>query len=743
MNKWVFKLFFVPCILFFGNRTYGQKWVPLDGSTTGETITRQILQDDASSFKARIVVNGFYDQIQETKQGEFHQLSFDDEAHLMDIGFPSLPLFPQCIAIPEGTTLEPTIQEVKWVDVEMGRIFPVQEPSKEGEKAHGFAINEKAYGRPFIPKVMNVGNEMEWRGVRCAGVSVCPFKYYPSENRLSVLSEFVLQIDFSKDGQEAKEKLVYETDDPFNLFDNNIFRKKQPMKIGDVFQGNYNLAPNPKLLIIVGSGLDTIRTSSKMEEFCKWKVLRGFPVQVVSTATTGTTPASIKDYILQKYNYENVRYVLFVGDNNQIPMKGVASAVYGQSETIYSDYWYGCMGGDSDYLADVSVGRFPTDSLSEFSNMVDKSIRYERSYHAQDKVLLMAHKEGGSMPIYYQGCSEAIRTANYSCPLTFITAYGGSVAGTSATNADVIYHINQGASIINYRGHASCDFWGGTGTGDPEWNEAGESFYSSQINNMSDDVNAVFFSIACHTGNIGANGECMLETFMRSSHGAVGFIGATRATDTDMNNDYDKSLFQKLLNNSVWRLADLSVYAHARCITVLSANYLPAPIDNAQSYLVGGDPTLELWTAVPQDVGGVNFSMSENTATLTANITVGFSMPIIDDDFNFRGISHFSYDGGTFERPTFNFYIVINTHNNYPYIIYCNYSNDAVIKNTVFDYDAYYYGTPVTIGDLCPTYEDRDVVVKNGKTLFITKGSEGVTIANDFIVEKGAIFEIR
>ena len=748
MKQRLFIFLFTVCLLLMGSsKAFCQKWVSLDGNLQGEAITKEIIQDDASSYKLKVTIHGFLDEIQESEKGDYHRISLGSDASLSNAGIPELPLFPQCIAIPEGTTMKSSIQEVKWTDVEIGRIFPAQEPLMEGEKARGFVIDERAYNRPFIPRVLKVGSEMEWRGIRCTGLSVCPFKYYPTENRLSVLSEFVLQVDFVKGNKAVEEKDVYEGGDPFHLFDNNIFPKKQPRRIGQVYQGDYSNAPNNKLLIIVGSGLNTIPASTKMEEFCKWKVLKGYPVQVVTTATTGTTATSIKSYIQQKYNYDNVRYVLFVGDDNEIPLKEVTSTYIptgGSSHTIYSDYWYGCMGGDSDYLADVSIGRFSVSSLTDFENMVNKSIRYERSYQSLNDALLMAHQEGGNMSNGYQGCCEAIRTASSSL-MTFYTAYGADViyGGGNATNADVLSYINQGVSIVNYRGHASADYWGGVSWNDPYWNNAGEYFHSSQISNMSDDTNAVFFSIACHTGNITVNGECMLETFMRSQHGAVAFIGATIATGTDVNNNYDKSLFKKLLNDGVFRLGDMSVAAHARCITVLDVNNPSAAIDNAHSYLVGGDPTLELWTAVSQDISGVNFSISGNTVTLTASITSGFSMPVIDDSFNFRSTTHFSYNGGTFTKPNHNFYVVINSHNYYPYIIYCNFSNNAVIENTVFDYDAYYYGTPVTIGDLYNTGSGSNVQIKNGKKVSIANGSGGVIVASDFKCEKGARFEIK
>ena len=87
------------------------------------------------------------------------------------------------------------------------------------------------------------------------------------------------------------------------------------------------------------------------------------------------------------------------------------------------------------------------------------------------------------------------------------------------------------------------------------------------------------------------------------------------------------------------------------------------------------------------------------------------------------------------------FFITVNKHNYFPYIIYYN-SEDDGIFDTAFDYDAYYTTTPMFISTNSTQFNDK-VIVKNGHRLVIKNGNGGVEIDENFECEKGARFEIK
>ena len=577
---------------------------------------------------------------------------------------------------------------------------------------------------------------MKWRDIQNTNVSVCPFKYYPQENRLAVMTQFVLRVSFTYN-QDQRTSSFTNVEDPYCLFDNIPYTdvslvqsQKKPKTVRSGSDDYYNY------LIIVGD-VPGVWNSEKLNEFQRWKAQKGFKTRVVSTNTTGTGSYNIKNYISSEYD-KGVRYVLFIGDDNHIELKDY-STPWGNH--VLSDYWYGCVRGD-DIQADVAIGRFSVETYSDFCNIVDKTIKYERKYNSSNEVLLVAHFEDSSAPWSYQGCCEQIY-GSHCCDLSFKKAYGAC----NATNADVLTIINNGAHIVNYRGHGSPVLWGKNYEDEEEppiytWNYSGEAFTTSEINNMNDETCAVFFSVACQTGRI-AGDTCMLEVFTRSNHGAVAFIGATEDTAPDANNSYDKLLFDKLLNDQVYHLGDLNISAHIA--NYLTSSNLPSNDDykdNLFCYICGGDPTLEIWTAEPQNMD-VDWSINNGYITLKTDLPGDFYITIAS--MNGERIDSIACSSNTNTIPIpvdlDRFFITINKHDFFPHIIYYD-SVENEIYNNVFDYDAYYTTTPLYIFSALPGLNDK-VKVKKGNKLSIKNGSGGVEILENFECEKGAMFEIQ
>ena len=731
MNYRLFKIITALSLLPFLGNAYSQEWIALSNEQKGEIVSMEVLEDNLSAYKVRYRINGINDYPITNERGEFHRISLDNDNNISVIGAPSLPLVNRFVAIPESANISVSIVEGKWTEIEIGKIYPVQRPTLENEKATDFVINEKAYQEIFAPQQILMGKEKEWRGIRCINLSICPFLYNPTLGRLSVMYEFVLQINFLKDVLPLQTKKVYENADPFHMFDNHIFL--------DSSIGHRN-APEGDLLIIVGDNLGTIKESRKMEEFRLWKAFKGIKSRLVYCSVTGGGEENIKNFIFQQYS-DGVRYVLFVGDETQIPVMDLVSLYPPEYRYLSGDYWYGCLGGEDDIIADVAIGRFSTNQLNEFSNMVDKTIKYEKSLYPLNEALLVAYY-CDDYNNNYRACCNSIRDTTYSDPIVFSCAYGDS-----ATNNDIIQRINAGVNIINYRGHGGTDVWGKENEWSIiRWNFANEEFYSSQINNMSSETCSIILSIACKTGSIQYNSPCMLETFTRSPHGAVAFLGATTDTYPRVNNSLNKELYIKLLNDSIYRIGDVINSAHARCLEQFDVNDTIAN-ENPFCYLLGGDPTLEIWTKAPQTINNVYFNIVGDSVYITFD-------PICNDSSycalvraeDGTLISNIINNGHSFRfpKPEYNFYAVINSHNYHPYIIYCDFDTEELV-NKVVKNEEHYYWSPFFIldGSLLGASEYTGVVIKDGGKLVIHKGADGVKIYNGLECEQGAEFEIK
>ncbi len=719
-------LFFV---CFFAERICSQEWIPID--MTGQkknAITIDVMESNQYTYKAKFKIHGIYDFPIIDRKEVYHQLAFGDGGHLANAGDPSLPTISQFIAIPSGATLTATLSDEKWSTIDVGKVYPAQKPCIGSDSKTEIYINESSYKGDFIPTKLSVSNEIEWRRIKCKNVVICPFKYYPKDGRLSVLREFTLQVNFIHHNKHSNSKVLHEVSDDLSLFANKVF-------IDETVQSPTRSNNTYDYLIIVGSGMNSIIESEKMTEFRIWKALKGHGTKVASMDTINNHPTTIKNFIADE-SENGVRYVLFVGDGDKIT---VGDPVSSNNTTINSDYWYGCL-SNNDAIAEIPIGRFPTNTLSEFENMVDKTIKYERKYEATNKTLLVAHMEYA--PQYFQNCCNQILNPNpaYTEGMTFIKAYGAPsipsyIGGTDAKNDTVIHYINEGVHIINYRGHGGASFWG-----NPNWNAFSESFSANLISSFDNETCAIFFSVACQTGDF-LNQTCMLETFLRSHKGAEAFIGATQDTDNDGNDGYNQRLFKELLNEGVYKLGNLNISAHSLNINNSSGN--PLFKDVAYSYIVGGDPSLEIWTHTPYNIGDVNLTESNGMITIDTGLSGGSNVSIssIDGDL----IQTLSPSGNTctFSKPANQFYVSVYKHNYFPKIIYYD-SVTTSIVNKRFDYDAYYMATPLDVHTEDATFdEDEGTIVRTGSKLVLKKGSGGVIIHQDFECEKGATLKIE
>lgn len=294
------------------NNTNAQEWIPIDVDKDTIAFSKEIIKSNSSIYKVKFSIHGLYDKLIENNYGRFHRLSLGNNAYLSNIGEPALPLISQLISIPTNGDYSISIEGGKWIEIEMSNIYPAQKPLLEGEYNTTFSIDRDVYSNEYKPSIIHKGKEMDWRGIRNVNVSICPFIYHPNTNRLSILSDFILQICFSKsDKQNDGTKK-----DICGLFDNHL----------EASRANSYSFNNYDYLIIVGN--DSILSSQELKDFQRWKAFKGYRTKAVSITTTSPMPQYLKNYINQEYS-NGVRYVLFVGDDDQIPLNNITNVSSG------------------------------------------------------------------------------------------------------------------------------------------------------------------------------------------------------------------------------------------------------------------------------------------------------------------------------------------------------------------------------------------------------------------------------
>lgn len=238
----------------------------------------------------------------------------------------------------------------------------------------------------------------------------------------------------------------------------------------------------------------------------------------------------------------------------------------------------------------------------------------------------------------------------------------------------------------------------------------------------------------------------MLETFMRSPKGASAFVGSTTSSYTYPNNTYDISLFEKLYNSDTCRLGDVNMNAHVYTIR----NFSPGiqyntnlAIDNAFSYICGGDPTLEIWKSDPIPVPDVNISSLGSSITVSTGINSGYYVCLSTLDGDFIDSTWVSSNTYTFTKPSDKFYFSIYKHDYIPFVVYCDSETDFLQNVTIAD-NRFYDNSPFSAGEAVDDSSSYgDVIMNSGSNLFIQKGSNGVLLDSGFKCNKGARLVIK
>ncbi len=326
-----------------------------------------------------------------------------------------------------------------------------------------------------------------------------------------------------------------------------------------------------------------------MQPFVNWKNQRGLPTQLVefSSQTTGTTASTLKTYVTNYYNSNNLSFLLLVGDSDKIPVLSKS----GDSDVAYS-YIQG-----SDSYPEFFVGRFSAQTVDHVNTQVERAIFYEKMLNTNDSWLNnaigIASSEGGGG----QGDDGESDQTHMNNIRTDLLNYGYSTVdqiydpGASATA--VANSLNAGRGVINYVGHGSDTYWVTSGFG---------------VNNMASLTNVnklpFIFDVACVNGNF-VGQTCFAEGFMRSTSNGQPTGAATIIASTinqsweppmDGQDEMNDILVESYTNNIKRTFGGV---AYNGCMH-MNDEYGADGAEMTDTWTTFGDPSLLLRTSTPE-----------------------------------------------------------------------------------------------------------------------------------------------
>ncbi len=535
-------------------------------------------------------------QTEKVKQGgtTYTKISYPNEGDLYQVGKPNLPMFTRFVAISNKGLA--TIR-VEYEDSEIVSNILVYPKQNDDENYNSFVIDNEFYSSDtqYPKQIVTLREPMILRDYRVVPVSVSPFQYNPKTKTLKIYKSIKITVSV-KSGKGINEKTItHKKSRTFEKFYKSTIINYDFVKTRANFQ-------RPCLLIIYS---DNSNLATKVNILANWKKRKGFEVHTVSTAETTTNADGIHSYIQTAYDtWENPpEYVMLVGDAQQgdsyfIPTYHVDGGAGDQGYTLLE--------GD-DILADVIIGRLSVDSDTKMTTVLQKILNYEKTPYVgntdwYNKAILVGDpsQSGPSTISTNKYIKEVIQTVYPNDE--FAEEYSGGFVNFMSNE------LNNGALYFNYRGYIGMSGFG-----------------NNEIENLSNGFMLPYVvDITCATGNFDTE-ESRSETFLfagtpSNPKGGIAAIGtATASTHTCFNNIVSMSIYHSIFIEGINTAGGALTNAKYH----LYLNYPQNPSNHTTQFSywnnLMGDPSLDLWTTVPQQM---NLTYDNVIAIGTNNILV-------------------------------------------------------------------------------------------------------------------------
>lgn len=518
-------------------------------------------------------------QITETSAG--HRIVMEGFGHIMVVGKPMLPSKNFLIALPPGArALAARVEGMGATELPgIYRIKPVPplkllvDPAKQREADERMRLewqenNESTYSsdEAYPSERGKITGSGTLRKYSYASVSFYPFSYYPRSGRLIRYDGARIIIDYSipKPGStEARRAEELKWDEVADERARELFINYDQVEAlyvpGDLPGSTGSRAvPEPffrkDYVIITASYLNNAIAAS---DFPNWKTSLGYNLETVYTNDARITgqPGSdlaeqIRNFLRSYYVQWGIEYVLLVGDNETVPMPycypdpathscnpgnpwdywGCVPTDYYYADLSYTDAesWDSDGDGyrgeygqdDPDFLAEISVGRIPTDNIERITYALDKLVSFEQDtgdwknsalqpgailffenqdyngYGLMDGATCLDYIETDIMDgwtVSHYSEQEGLQTSTYDWP----------AISESAFTSD---WRNGQYGVVNWAAHGAHNSTARSvwewddGDGVPESNELSWYTLISTYSNLEDDYPSILFAISCLVG---------------------------------------------------------------------------------------------------------------------------------------------------------------------------------------------------------------------------------------------------
>ncbi len=521
-----------------------------------------------------------YQISQKTLKGRsFNEIKMDNAAFPTEKGEPNIPYICRSIIIPENSETKLQITDVISKEIDIETIIPSFGSVSRYQSSPEFDFALSAVYEEDIwinEDLAECGEQYILRDFCGKVIRFNPFSYNPFQKKLRIVESFTVTVR-----KESVIDFPHRISTSFtNIYENHFL--------------NYNLLSN-RYPPITDTGdmiiISTTEFSEPLMPLLEWKNRKGIRTEFyLFPDDTGNTWESIKDFIQNLYDTEELTFILLVGDADDIPP---AIGCSGWSSGHEADPVYTLLAGEDEY-PDALIGRFSVETLQEAETVINKNIFYETEPDPEadwfDKALGIASDV--AFPPYppdwelMEGLREIMLDYNYS---EFTQVYD-----PGATTEAVTIAVNDGRSWINYLGH-------GSPTG---WNTS--DFHNSDVYNLQNTNKLpVIVSVACNTGKF-AEYTCLAEAWQRhgtitDSKGSIAFMGASVGQGNPAWIGMEE-MINLLVEETYFSIGGLFFNAEMRAIDEHPGLGVGSGSECFQSWHLFGDPSLLYFSDIPESL---------------------------------------------------------------------------------------------------------------------------------------------
>lgn len=342
----------------------------------------------------------------------------------------------------------------------------------------------------------------------------------------------------------------------------------------------------------------------EMKPFVTWKIQKGIPTQMVSMSEIGETYEDLGDYVKNYYQTHHNRYLLLVGDANQVPINYLPG--YDVTPfTPYTDAEYGYVSGT--YPPEVLVGRLSAETADDVKVQVEKIIFYEKN--VDENTSWLSQCVGIADPSATDKGDNDETDIQHIRQVNSILEQYGYTAHETSTKKELTDLLNAGCGIVNYAGHGFMSGW------------ATSDFSVSDVAALSNEGKfPVIISTGCDNGKF-ATGTCFAESFLRARNsagdpiGAVGMLGFSAQVTWNPpmlgQDEMVRIMTSPDIPDSRKTFGEVANEAYRKVIE----KYRGSGEDAAKEWILFGDPSMVLRTRTPGKMVVSHIEAADNGIT--------------------------------------------------------------------------------------------------------------------------------